>query len=186
MPPGRRRCIRHWPASSSQANPSSRTVHREVAEEVGLDVTNLRYLGSQSWPFPNSLMLGFHADYAGGELGLSRRRNRRRALVPLPGTAERARRHGHLALADQCVHQRNGRSRRRVDAVVAAEQPKQRERQRQVAVGAKAARHKTRRWGPRHRSNSADAVHTLSKKNVASGVSSGSKRSSPLSTANTG
>ena len=44
------------------------TVHREVAEEVGLDVTNLRYLGSQSWPFPNSLMLGFHADYAGGEI----------------------------------------------------------------------------------------------------------------------
>ena len=44
------------------------TVHREVAEEVGLEVANLRYLGSQSWPFPNSLMLGFHADYAGGEL----------------------------------------------------------------------------------------------------------------------
>ena len=44
------------------------TVHREVAEEVGLRVTNLRYLGSQSWPFPNSLMLGFHADYAGGDI----------------------------------------------------------------------------------------------------------------------
>ena len=44
------------------------TVHREVAEEVGIDVANLRYLGSQSWPFPNVLMLGFHADYAGGEV----------------------------------------------------------------------------------------------------------------------
>ena len=44
------------------------TVHREVAEEVGIAVTNLRYLGSQSWPFPNSLMLGFHADYASGEI----------------------------------------------------------------------------------------------------------------------
>lgn len=46
------------------------TVHREVFEEVGIRVKNLRYFGSQSWPFPNSLMLGFHAEYAGGELTL--------------------------------------------------------------------------------------------------------------------
>lgn len=45
-------------------------VHREVFEEVGLRVTNVRYFGSQAWPFPNSLMLGFQADYAGGELVL--------------------------------------------------------------------------------------------------------------------
>lgn len=44
------------------------TVHREVLEEVGIRVKNLRYLGSQSWPFPNSLMLGFHAEYAGGDI----------------------------------------------------------------------------------------------------------------------
>ena len=44
------------------------TVHREVGEEVGLKVTNLRYKGSQSWPFPNSLMLGFHAEYESGEI----------------------------------------------------------------------------------------------------------------------
>jgi len=44
------------------------TVHREVFEEVGLRVKNLEYFGSQSWPFPNSLMLGFHAEYAGGEI----------------------------------------------------------------------------------------------------------------------
>ena len=44
------------------------TVHREVFEEVGLEVQNLRYFGSQSWPFPNSLMLGFHAEYAGGDI----------------------------------------------------------------------------------------------------------------------
>lgn len=44
------------------------TLHREVEEEVGLQVANLRYLGSQSWPFPNSLMLGFQAQYAGGEI----------------------------------------------------------------------------------------------------------------------
>ncbi len=44
------------------------TVHREVFEEVGLRIGNLKYLGSQSWPFPNSLMLGFHADYESGEI----------------------------------------------------------------------------------------------------------------------
>lgn len=42
--------------------------HREVYEEVGLTINNLRYIGSQNWPYPYSLMLGFHADYAGGEI----------------------------------------------------------------------------------------------------------------------
>lgn len=36
-------------------------VHREISEEVGLDVTHLSYLGSQPWPFPRSLMVGFLA-----------------------------------------------------------------------------------------------------------------------------
>ena len=44
------------------------TLHREVLEEVGLKVKNLEYFGSQSWPFPNSLMLGFHAEYDSGEI----------------------------------------------------------------------------------------------------------------------
>ncbi|MER1968309.1 NAD(+) diphosphatase [Castellaniella sp. GW247-6E4] len=43
-------------------------IHREVLEEVGLRVGNLRYFGSQSWPFPHSLMIAYTAEYAGGEL----------------------------------------------------------------------------------------------------------------------
>ncbi len=44
------------------------TVHREVMEEVGLRVRNLRYFRSQSWPFPNSLMIAFNAEYESGDL----------------------------------------------------------------------------------------------------------------------
>ena len=43
-------------------------VHREVMEEVGLRVHNLRYFGSQSWPFPHSLMIAFTAEYLDGEI----------------------------------------------------------------------------------------------------------------------
>ena len=41
---------------------------REVHEEVGVSVTNLRYFSSQPWPFPHSLMVAFHCDYAGGDI----------------------------------------------------------------------------------------------------------------------
>ncbi len=44
------------------------TVRREVFEEVGVRVKNIRYFGSQPWPFPNSLMLGFIAAYEDGEI----------------------------------------------------------------------------------------------------------------------
>jgi len=43
-------------------------VHREIKEEVGISVKDVRYFGSQPWPFPDSLMVGFTAAYAGGEL----------------------------------------------------------------------------------------------------------------------
>jgi NAD+ diphosphatase len=43
-------------------------VRREVREEVGLQVGAVKYFGSQPWPFPHSLMLGFHASYAGGDI----------------------------------------------------------------------------------------------------------------------
>jgi NAD+ diphosphatase len=43
-------------------------VKREVFEEVNIRVENIRYFGSQPWPFPNSLMVGFTAEYAGGEI----------------------------------------------------------------------------------------------------------------------
>lgn len=44
------------------------TVARETREEVGVEVKNLRYFGSQPWPFPHSLMIAFTAEYAGGEV----------------------------------------------------------------------------------------------------------------------
>ncbi len=43
-------------------------VKRETAEEVGLDLKNIKYFGNQPWPYPNSLMIGFTAEYAGGEI----------------------------------------------------------------------------------------------------------------------
>ena len=53
-------------------------VHREVAEDVALKVEDLRYYGSQSWPFPHSLMVAFTARWAGGD------------IVPQPGEIEHA------------------------------------------------------------------------------------------------
>jgi NAD+ diphosphatase len=43
-------------------------VGREVFEEVRVSVKNISYFGSQPWPFPDSLMVGFTAEYAGGEI----------------------------------------------------------------------------------------------------------------------
>jgi len=43
-------------------------LRREVREEVGIEVKSIRYFGSQPWPFPNSLMVGFTAEYDRGEI----------------------------------------------------------------------------------------------------------------------
>ena len=47
-------------------------VRREVMEEHGISINNLRYFGSQPWPYPSGLMVGFNADYAGGDIRLQR------------------------------------------------------------------------------------------------------------------
>jgi NAD+ diphosphatase len=43
-------------------------VRREVREEVGVEIGEVTYVTSQSWPFPNSLMIGFFAEYVGGDI----------------------------------------------------------------------------------------------------------------------
>ena len=45
-------------------------VAREIREEVGIQVRDIRYVASQPWPFPHSLMIGFTADYVGGQIAV--------------------------------------------------------------------------------------------------------------------
>ena len=45
-------------------------VYREVMEETGIKIKNLTYFGSQTWPYPCGLMVGFNADYVSGEINL--------------------------------------------------------------------------------------------------------------------
>ncbi len=73
-------------------------VRREVREETHLEIKNLRYFGSQPWPYPSGLMVGFTAEYAGGELQLQHSElrkggwYRRDNLPPIPGKVSIARR----------------------------------------------------------------------------------------------
>jgi NAD+ diphosphatase len=73
-------------------------VQREVAEEVGIDVQHIRYFGSQPWPFPDQLMVGFTAEYAGGKIRVDPKEIvdagwfDARHLPPVPGKYSIARR----------------------------------------------------------------------------------------------
>ncbi|MDT1817638.1 NUDIX domain-containing protein, partial [Acinetobacter baumannii] len=72
-------------------------VAREVMEESGIRVKNLRYVTSQPWPFPQSLMTAFMADYADGEIVVDKKelltadwhRYDDLPLLPPPGTVAR-------------------------------------------------------------------------------------------------
>jgi NAD+ diphosphatase len=74
------------------------TVSREIREEVGIEVTDARYFGSQPWPFPHSLMVGFTAQWADGDIRCDPREIveaawfRRDALPPIPPRLSIARR----------------------------------------------------------------------------------------------
>jgi len=71
---------------------------REVREEVGIEIGELRYVSSQPWPFPNSLMLGFRAQYVSGELDVDGKEIEQAGWftrdklpeIPRPGTVARA------------------------------------------------------------------------------------------------
>ena len=49
---------------------AEQTLQREVEEEVGLKVKNIKYFGSQSWPFPSQLMIGYECEYDSGEINV--------------------------------------------------------------------------------------------------------------------
>lgn len=80
---------------------------REVREEVGIEVTNIRYHCSQSWPFPHSFMLGFFAEYLSGE------------IVPEPGEIVDARWFHYSELKDTPIPPGFTISRHLIDAFLA-------------------------------------------------------------------
>lgn len=75
-------------------------VRREVKEETGIEITNIRYFGSQPWPFPNTLMIGFIADYVSGEIELQAEELSSGAFYPRHALPEIPRK---LSLARQMI-----------------------------------------------------------------------------------
>lgn len=65
FPPGRYSALAGFVEAGETVE---QAVVREVREEAGIEIRDLRYFGSQSWPFPHSLMIAFRAEWAGGEI----------------------------------------------------------------------------------------------------------------------
>lgn len=63
--------LKNWTLVAGFVDPGENfedAVKREIAEEASIEVKNIRYFGSQSWPFPSTIMIGFTAEYENGEL----------------------------------------------------------------------------------------------------------------------
>lgn len=63
--------LKNWTLVAGFVDPGENfedAVKREVQEEASIKVKNIRYFGSQSWPFPSTIMVGFTAEYESGEL----------------------------------------------------------------------------------------------------------------------
>ena len=66
--PSRCRCTAASPGFVEPGETMEQAVHREVREEVGVELAEVRYVASQPWPFPHSLMIGFEAVWAAGDI----------------------------------------------------------------------------------------------------------------------
>ena len=61
----------HWSLVAGFVEPGEtleEAARREIREEASIEVRDLRYVQSQTWPFPSNIMIGFRAEYASGEL----------------------------------------------------------------------------------------------------------------------
>jgi NAD+ diphosphatase len=93
------------------------TVVREVREEVGLEVSDLRYFASQAWPFPSQLMVGFFARYAGGDVTVQQAELSEARWFPLERLPEPENRPPMYTIAGRLIHgyqeEANGDAQRR-------------------------------------------------------------------------